>query len=145
VRHRGAPTLLTPHPAEAARLLGIATDEVQRDRVAAALQIAQRFRAHVALKGCGTVVAFPDGRWRINSTGNAGLATGGTGDVLAGMAGALLAQGWPADAALCGAVHIHGMAADLLAGVGDGPIGIAASDLIPAARSTLNRLIAAHA
>jgi hydroxyethylthiazole kinase-like uncharacterized protein yjeF len=145
VRHRSAPTLLTPHPAEAARLLGIATDEVQRDRVAAALQIAQRFRAHVALKGCGTVVAFPDGRWRINSTGNAGLATGGTGDVLAGMAGALLAQGWPADAALCGAVHIHGMAADLLAGVGDGPIGIAASDLIPAARSTLNRLIAAHA
>ena len=145
VRHRSAPTLLTPHPAEAARLLGIATDEVQRDRVAAALQIAQRFRAHVALKGCGTVVAFPDGRWRINSTGNAGLATGGTGDVLAGMAGALLAQGWPADAALCGAVHIHGMAADLLAAAGDGPIGIAAGELIPAARSTLNRLIAAHA
>ena len=142
---RTAPTLITPHPAEAARLLGTSTEAVQADRLAAALELAARFRAHVALKGCGTVVATPDGRWRINATGNPGLATGGTGDVLAGMAGALLAQGWPADAALCGAVHIHGMAADLLAAAGDGPIGIAAGELIPAARSTLNRLIAAHA
>jgi hydroxyethylthiazole kinase-like uncharacterized protein yjeF len=145
VRHRTAPTLLTPHPAEAARLLGMATDEVQRDRVASALQLAQRFNAHVALKGCGTIIAFPDGRWRINATGNPGLASAGSGDVLAGMAGALLAQGWPADAALCGAVHIHGMAADLLAAAGDGPVGMTAGELIPAARGTLNRLIAAHA
>lgn len=145
VRHRHAPTLITPHPAEAARLLGIATDDIQANRVSAALQLAQRFNAHVALKGCGTVVAFPDGRWRINATGNPGLASAGSGDVLAGMAGALLAQGWPADAALCGAVHIHGMAADLLAAAGDGPVGMTAGELIPAARGTLNRLIAAHA
>ena len=145
VRHRAAPTLLTPHPAEAALLLGIATDDVQRDRVAAASQLAQRFHAHVALKGCGTVVAFPDGRWRINATGNPGLASAGSGDVLAGIAAALLAQGWPAAAALCGAVHIHSMAADLLAAAGEGPIGIAAGELIPVARSALNRLIAAHA
>ncbi len=145
VRHRHAPTLLTPHPAEAARLLGVATDEVQRDRVAAALELARRFNAHVAIKGCGTIVAHPDGRWRINATGNPGLASAGSGDVLAGMAGALLAQGWPAEAAVRGAVHIHGMAADRLAGAGDGPIGMTAGDLIPAARITLNRLIAANA
>ncbi|MBK9348968.1 MAG: NAD(P)H-hydrate dehydratase [Sulfuritalea sp.] len=145
VRHRHAPTLITPHPAEAARLLGIATDDVQANRVSAALQLAQRFNAHVALKGCGTIIAFPDGRWRINATGNPGLASAGSGDVLAGMAGALLAQGWPADAALCGAVHIHGMAADLLAAAGEGPVGMTAAELIPAARGTLNRLIAAHA
>nr|MBP7423840.1 bifunctional ADP-dependent NAD(P)H-hydrate dehydratase/NAD(P)H-hydrate epimerase [Sulfuritalea sp.] len=89
--------------------------------------------------------AFPDGRWRINATGNPGLASAGSGDVLAGMAGALLAQGWPAEAALCGAVHIHGMAADLLAAAGDGPVGMTAGELIPAARGTLNRLIATHA
>lgn len=145
VRHRHAPTLITPHPAEAARLLGIATEDVQANRVSAALQLAQRFNAHVALKGCGTIIAFPDGRWRINATGNPGLASAGSGDVLAGMAGALLAQGWPAEAALCGAVHIHGMAADLLAAAGEGPVGMTAGELIPAARGTLNRLIAAHA
>jgi hydroxyethylthiazole kinase-like uncharacterized protein yjeF len=145
VRHRHAPTLITPHPAEAARLLGIATDDVQANRVSAALQLAQRFNAHVALKGCGTIIAFPDGRWRINATGNPGLASAGSGDVLAGMAGALLAQGWPAEAALCGAVHIHGMAADQLAAAGEGPVGMTAGELIPAARGTLNRLIAAHA
>jgi hydroxyethylthiazole kinase-like uncharacterized protein yjeF len=145
VRHRHAPTLITPHPAEAARLLGIATEDVQANRVSAALQLAQRFNAHVALKGCGTIIAFPDGRWRINATGNPGLASAGSGDVLAGMAGALLAQGWPAEAALCGAVHIHGMAADQLAAAGEGPVGMTAGELIPAARGTLNRLIAAHA
>lgn len=144
LRHRTAPTLLTPHPAEAARLLGIPTDDVQANRVSAALQLAQRFNAHVALKGCGTIIAFPDGRWRINATGNPGLASAGSGDVLAGVAGALLAQGWPAEAALCGAVHIHGLAADLLAAAGEGPVGMTAGELIPAARITLNRLIAAH-
>lgn len=145
IYRRRAPTLLTPHPTEAARLLATGTDAVQQDRIAAALALATRFRAHVALKGCGTVVAFPDGRWRVNATGNPGLATGGTGDVLAGTAGALLAQGWAAPNALCGAVHLHGMAADLLAAHGDGPVGMTAGELIPAARSTLNRLIAANA
>lgn len=142
---RTAPTLLTPHPAEAARLLGRSTESVQADRVGAALELALRFNAQVALKGCGTVLAFPDGRWRINATGNPGLASAGSGDVLAGIGGALLAQGWTAESALCGAVHVHGMAADLLVSGGDGPTGIAAGELIPAARGTLNRLIAANA
>ena len=144
IRHRSAPTLLTPHPAEAARLLGIPTEDVLRDRVAAALLLAKRLKAHVALKGCGTIVAAPDGAWRINATGNPGLASAGTGDVLAGMAGALLAQGWPPFAALCGAVHLHGAAADALVTADEGPVGLAAGELIPAARTLLNRLIAAH-
>ncbi|MDP2810060.1 MAG: NAD(P)H-hydrate dehydratase [Rhodocyclaceae bacterium] len=141
IARRTAPTVITPHPAEAARLLAITTEAVQADRVGAALQLAQRFKAHVALKGCGTVIAHPDGSWRINTSGNPGLASGGSGDVLSGMAGALLAQGWPAAAALSAAVHLHGAAADALAAAGDGPIGIAAGELIPVARTLLNRLI----
>jgi len=145
IARRAAPSLLTPHPAEAARLLATTTDAVQADRVGAALQLAQRFKAHVALKGCGTVIAHPDGRWRINANGNPGLASGGTGDVLSGFIGALLAQGWPADAALCGAVHLHGAAADVLVASGAGPVGLAAGELIPVARTLLNRLIAENA
>ncbi|MCF8199938.1 MAG: NAD(P)H-hydrate dehydratase [Sulfuritalea sp.] len=142
IARRIAVTLMTPHPAEAARLLATSTEAVQADRVAVALELAQRFKAHVALKGCGTLVAHPDGQWRINTSGNPGLASGGSGDVLAGMAGALLAQGWPPAAALAAAVHLHGAAADTLVVTGDGPIGIAASELIPIARKLLNRLIA---
>ena len=145
VARRAAPTVITPHPAEAARLLATTTEAVQADRVGAALQLAQRFKAHVALKGCGTVIAHPDRCWRINTSGNPGLASAGTGDVLSGMAGALLAQGWPAAAALCSAVHLHGAAADALATAGAGPIGIAAGELIPVARTLLNRLITANA
>ena len=144
VAQREAATIITPHPAEAARLLASSTEAVQADRVAAALALAQRFKAHVALKGCGTVIAHPDGRWRINTRGNPGLASGGTGDVLSGFVGALLAQGWPADAALSAAVHLHGAAAEALTAAGDGPIGIAAGELIPAARTLLNRLIATN-
>lgn len=145
VARREAATVITPHPAEAARLLGTTTAAVQADRVDTALQLAQRFKAYVALKGCGTVIAHPDGTWRINTRGNPGLASGGTGDVLTGLIGALLAQGWPAAAALAAAVHLHGAAADALAARGDGPIGIAAGELIPIARILLNRLIAANA
>jgi hydroxyethylthiazole kinase-like uncharacterized protein yjeF len=145
VRRRVAATVITPHPAEAARLLATSVEAVQADRVGAALELAQRFKAHVALKGCGTIIAHPDGNWRINTTGNPGLASGGSGDVLSGMAGALLAQGWPAGAAISAAVHLHGAAADTLAAGGDGPIGIAAGELIPIARTLLNRLITANA
>lgn len=142
IARREAATIITPHPAEAARLLATTTETVQADRVGAALQLAQRFKAHVALKGCGTVVAHPDGNWRINITGNPGLASAGSGDVLSGFVGALLAQGWPPAAALSAAVSLHGAAADALAATGDGPIGIAAGELIPVARTLLNRLIA---
>lgn len=139
---RRAATLLTPHPAEAARLLATSIESVQADRISAALKLAQYCRATVALKGCGTVLAFPDGRWRINTTGNPGLASAGTGDVLAGLAGALIAQGWPGEEALAGAVHLHGAAADTLVTQGKGPVGLAASELIAPAREFLNRWIA---
>jgi hydroxyethylthiazole kinase-like uncharacterized protein yjeF len=145
IAKRAAPAVLTPHPAEASRLLSVSIAAVQSDRVAAALEIARRFNAHVALKGCGTVLAHPDGRWRINPTGNAGLASGGTGDVLAGMVGALLAQGWPAASALSCGVYLHGAAADALVQAGQGPIGLSAGEIIPAARRLFNEWIAIHA
>ncbi len=136
---RRAPTLLTPHPAEAARLLGSSVAAVQADRIAAAQEIAERFHALVALKGCGTVIVAPDGRWSINATGNPGLATAGSGDVLTGMVTALLAQGWPPEAALAATVHLHGAAADRLVAQGCGPIGLGAGELIDAARHCLNQ------
>ncbi len=143
---RPAPSLLAPHPAEAARLLGCSTAEIQADRLAAALELAKRFRAHVALKGCGTIVAAPPTperqRWFINTTGNPGLASAGSGDVLAGMLAALLAQGWPPLAALLGAVHLHGAAADACVAAGHGPIGLSAGELIDPARRLLNDWIA---
>ena len=136
-----APILLTPHPAEAARLLGSTAAAIQADRRAAALELARRFNAHVALKGCGTIVAAPDGRWFINGSGNPGLASAGTGDVLTGMLAALLAQGWPPLEALLAAVHLHGAAADACVAAGAGPVGLAAGELIPAARRLLNHWI----
>lgn len=136
---RRAPTVLTPHPGEAGRLLGIGTEAVQADRLAAATVLAARSRALVALKGCGTVLAAPSGRWWINPSGNPGLAAAGSGDVLAGMLGALLAQGWPAEAAALAAVHIHGAAADVLVADGIGPAGLTASELVDSARHLLNR------
>lgn len=139
---RDAPTLLTPHPAEAARLLGCTVAAIQADRLAAANELAARYAAWVALKGCGTVVAAPDGASFINTNGNPGLATAGSGDVLTGIVTALLAQGWPPRDALLGAVHLHGAAADRLVAQGCGPIGLAAGELIDSARCCLNRWIA---
>lgn len=138
LRNRDHPTLLTPHPAEAARLLQTSTAVIQADRVAMALRIAERFNAAVALKGAGTVCAFPDGRWVINGTGNPGLASAGSGDVLAGIAGALLAQGYVAERALQLAVCVHGAAADALVASGTGPVGLSPSQLAPAVRELLN-------
>ena len=141
LRRRALPSLLTPHPAEAARLLGSDVDAVQRERVASALELAQRFNACVVLKGCGSVLASPAGDWAINPTGNPGMASAGMGDVLTGIVAALLAQGWEAWSALAGAVWLHGEAADRLVASGSGPIGLAAGELIDEARAALNRAI----
>lgn len=141
LRTRRAPSVITPHPLEAARLLGISTAEIQADRVAAACQLASQFHAIAVLKGSGSVVAQADGRVTINPTGNPALATAGTGDVLSGLCAALLAQGWSPDAAACGAVWLHGKAADDLVENGIGPIGMTATELIPAIRAALNRLL----
>jgi len=131
-------TLMTPHPAEAARLLQSTTDAVQADRITAARALAQRYRAHVALKGCGTVIAHPDGAWALNTSGNPGMAVAGMGDALTGIAASLLAQHWPASSALEAAVHLHGAAADALVADGIGPIGMRASEIIDAARRIRN-------
>lgn len=107
-----ASTVLTPHPLEAARLLGATTIGVQSDRMAAALEIAGRFDCTVVLKGSGTIIAAPGQTSVINSTGNARLATAGTGDVLAGAIAAGLANGLPAFQAACETVYRHGLCAD---------------------------------
>lgn len=111
-KRRPDSTVLTPHPLEAARLLGSTTAAVQADRLAAAQQLADSFGAVVVLKGSGSVVAAPGQRPVINPTGNARLATAGTGDVLAGLLGARGAQGQEAFAAACAAVYQHGQLAD---------------------------------
>ena len=139
---RKFPTLLTPHPAEAARLLDCSIAQIQADRPGAALELSATYNAHVALKGCGTIVATPDGDWFVNTSGNPGLATAGSGDVLTGLVVALLAQHWPPQAALLAAVHLHGCAADGLVAQGCGPIGLTAGELIDSARACFNRWIA---
>jgi hydroxyethylthiazole kinase-like uncharacterized protein yjeF len=138
-RARDAATLVTPHPAEAGRLLGSDVAAVQHDRLGAALAIARQLRAHVVLKGAGSVLAHPDGTFDINRSGNPALAVAGTGDVLAGLAGACLAQQVDAAEALRIAVCLHGAAADLLLARGIGPVGVGASELPDAARELLNR------
>jgi NAD(P)H-hydrate epimerase len=106
---------LTPHPGEMARMLGVGVAEVQRDRIATARAFARERRVHLLLKGAATVVAAPDGTVWLNATGNPGMASGGTGDVLTGMVGAFLARGLPGSAALQAAAWLHGRAGDLAA------------------------------
>jgi hydroxyethylthiazole kinase-like uncharacterized protein yjeF len=139
---RSAETLLTPHPAEAARLLGSSTPAVQADRVKAARLLAEKFNAHVVLKGNGSIVAARDGHWFVNASGNSGMAAAGMGDVLAGMLGALLAQRYTGEAALVLGVHLHGAAADARVADGAGPVGLAASELIEPARRLWNSWLA---
>jgi NAD(P)H-hydrate epimerase len=128
LRDRASPAVLTPHPGEAALLVGAEPRELNRDRVAAALRLAERSGAVVVLKGASTVVADADGRVRINPTGGPILATGGTGDVLAGVIAGLLAQGLaPFDAASLG-VYLHGAAGDRLAAC-TGAAGALAGDV----------------
>jgi len=138
---RSAPAVLTPHPLEGARLLGMTVTVVQSDRLEAAREMALRTNATVILKGSGTVIARPDGEVLVNPTGNAGLATPGSGDVLAGICGALLAQGWPGWEAAAAATWIHGAAADALVEEGVGPIGMTAGELPAAVRKLLNKLV----
>ncbi len=135
---RAADTLLTPHPAEAGRLLGSTTAAVQADRVKAARMLADNLKAHVVLKGNGSVLAARDGHWFINTSGNAGMASAGMGDVLAGMLGALLAQRYSGESALVLGVHLHGAAADALVEGGTGPVGLTATELIDSARKVWN-------
>ncbi|MCL1976176.1 MAG: NAD(P)H-hydrate dehydratase, partial [Firmicutes bacterium] len=110
-----APIIITPHPGEMAQLLGVHVEEVQESRIDVAMEFAKQCGVIVVLKGAGTVIATPEGRLFLNNNGNPGMAVGGSGDVLAGMVAALLAQGLaPVVAAAC-AVWLHGKAGDLAA------------------------------
>ncbi len=129
--------VLTPHPGEAARLLGCETGEIQRDRFAAANALCERYGAYVVLKGAGTIIASPDAEPVVIEAGNPGMAVGGMGDLLTGCIAALLAQGLAAfDAASTGAL-LHAVAGDAAAR-GDGERGLLPSDLLPWLRRLAN-------
>jgi NAD(P)H-hydrate epimerase len=126
--------VITPHPGEAARLLGISTAQVQADRPAAAHALSKKYTTVVVLKGAGSLIASPDGRLALCHQGHPAMAAAGLGDVLAGLVGALLAQGMPAFDAACLAVWLHANAGEQQ---GKNGRGLAASDLIPAIRQLL--------
>lgn len=129
--------VITPHPAEAARLLDCSTAEVQADRAAAARELAVRYQAVTVLKGVGSLVAAPDGRLALCSHGHPAMAGAGLGDVLSGIVGALLAQRMEAFEAACLAVWLHARSGEMLGGQGR---GLAASDLLPAVRQLLEEI-----
>ncbi|QEY24755.1 NAD(P)H-hydrate dehydratase [Neisseria animalis] len=133
--------ILTPHPSEAARLLGISTEAVQSGREHAVQTISHTFNAVTVLKGSRSLVAAPEQPLYTNTSGNAGLATAGSGDVLSGIIGSLLAQGIPLLQAAQAGVWLHGAAADLLRDNGIGEAGMLAGEIAPAARWLRNRLI----
>lgn len=136
----GPPVILTPHPGEMARLSGLSIAEIEADRYRVAVEFAAEQDVVLLLKGARTVIAAPDGRVSINGSGNDGLASGGSGDVLTGLVGSLLAQGLEPFIAASLAAWLHGRAAELVAS-GQGVAGMAASDLLhqlPAARRELS-------
>lgn len=134
---RTAPTVLTPHPGEAARLLGCTTAEIQRDRPANARRLAEMLRCDLVLKGADSVCATQAGSLWCNSTGNPGMSAPGMGDVLTGMVAGFIAQGLTPFDALRLAVYLHGAAGDALAAAG-GQLGMTASELTDRARLLLN-------
>ncbi len=133
---RRAPTVITPHPGEAGRLLGSGAAEIQRDRPRAAAELARRSRAVAVLKGAGTITASPGGFLWLNPTGSPALAKGGTGDVLAGVGAAFLAQGLEAADAAVAAVFVHGQAGEA-AGEIRGERGTLASEVADAVAGVL--------
>jgi len=137
----GQALVLTPHPGEMARLTGMTVAQIEADRSGVARDFAQRFNVVLVLKGARTLIAFPDGRIRVNGSGNPGMASGGMGDVLTGLIGGFMAQGLSGEKAAVLGVFIHGHAADRLAGA-MGHAGMVATDIlaeIPIAVHALGR------
>ncbi len=137
---RTAETVITPHAGEAARLLDTSSEHIQQNRTESALKLAKSLNATCVLKGAGTVCAHHDGSWFINTSGNVGLASGGTGDVLSGIIGSLIGQGLSGLEAAKLGVYVHGAAADALVKKGTGLIGLTASEVALEARNVLNAL-----
>lgn len=125
----GVDVIVTPHPGEMARLMGVSIEDIQANRVQAARDFATGHKVHVILKGHRTIIASPEGRTFINLTGNPGMASGGTGDVLTGMVAAWFAQLLDAEAACKLAVYLHGLAGDL-AEADEGEVSMTAGDLV---------------
>lgn len=142
--HPRSSLIFTPHPGEAARLLGISTEDIQSDRIEAAKSIAAKFNAVTVLKGAGTVIASPNGRYWINTSGNPGMASGGMGDALSGMIASFLAQGMNAIGAAKLGVYLHSAAADECLAHGMAPHGLTASEVIFEARTLLNAGLIPH-
>jgi hydroxyethylthiazole kinase-like uncharacterized protein yjeF len=144
-RFTGAPApqrrVMTPHPLEAARLLGCDAAQVQADRRGAALALARRYRMVALLKGAGSVVATPEGNWSIVDAGGPALASAGTGDVLAGMIGALLARGQSPEQAVCAAAWLHGRAGSRFEIAHGHAEGLSAAELPQLVRDALHELI----
>ncbi|MGQ0793583.1 MAG: NAD(P)H-hydrate dehydratase [Deltaproteobacteria bacterium] len=141
LREAKAPVALTPHPGEMSRLTGRSADEVQRDRIGVARDFSAMYNAHLVLKGARTIVATPQGEIFINPTGNPAMASGGMGDVLAGVIGGFLAQGYsPKDACVAG-VFIHGSAGDMAAD-SIGRVGITAGDVASAIPAAMGEILA---
>jgi NAD(P)H-hydrate epimerase len=138
-RRRRAPTILTPHPGEAGRLLGRSIRDVQADRPAAAAELARRSRSVVVLKGAPTLTADPSGMLWCNGSGSPALAKGGTGDVLTGIAASFLAQGLEVSDAAVAAVFVHGLAGEA-AGEASGERGALASEVADAVGRVLAAL-----
>ncbi|MGE5280145.1 MAG: NAD(P)H-hydrate dehydratase [Deltaproteobacteria bacterium] len=138
LRRKGRTRLLTPHPGEFSRLTGLTAAGLAKARKKVAKDFALHYNVHLILKGHRTVVAAPDGRVYVNTTGNPGMATAGSGDVLAGIAAGFLAQGLDPHEAACAAVYLHGLAGDLAARDKTQP-GMIASDLIEYLPDALRR------
>jgi NAD(P)H-hydrate epimerase len=133
--------ILTPHPGEAARLLGCSTADIQNDRMKAVSDIQKQYGGVCVLKGAGTLIAGPTGLLTLSDSGNAGMASGGMGDVLSGILGGLLAQHLELDSAARLGVGLHGAAGDRVASQ-SGQHGMLASDLVPAVHQIVNELLA---
>lgn len=140
VKNRQAETVITPHAGEAARLLVTDVEYIQQNRKECALKLAKSLHATCVLKGAGSICAHHDGSWFVNTSGNPGLASGGTGDVLSGVVGSLMAQGLSGLEAAKLGVYVHGAAADALVAQGIGPIGLTASEVAREVRNRLNLL-----
>jgi NAD(P)H-hydrate epimerase len=140
LKDTAADVVVTPHPGEMARLTDTSTRAVQADRLACARAFACEFEVGVVLKGAHSVIALPDGTIFINTTGNAGMASGGMGDVLTGLIAGFLSQRYTVKAAMCLGVYLHGAAADALA-ADRGGVGFLATEVAAAVPGRIQKML----
>jgi NAD(P)H-hydrate epimerase len=135
-----APVLITPHPGEMARLLNLSSRDIQENRIEAVQKTAQTYRANILLKGDRTLISDPEGNIFINPTGNPGMATAGSGDVLAGLIAGFVAQGLSVNQAACAGAYIHGLAGDMAAQE-SGELALIAGDILKWMPTAINQVL----